>query len=940
MIDLLEKNKEMLDKGLYNVADKRQLSRIAGLKNPNDYDLYLIVCALCNYDLPEKLELYDIRMQYYLKIKDVDPEQFAHKDSDYTRVDCGIHCRNTGAINKYGHYIFAINSKDKQLINDLWAHHSKDCLKYVDDKSDPEDTLISVTRDQFPSFLQMLDKMNIYYTKKNMEKNLVYSNNARNTLIDVNQLDLPDWMTPKDFQIEDAQYILKHKRMLLGHQMGCVSGNSRVRIKEDGKELTRKTTVANLMKLLEANPNIQIKCLVNGRFAFIPIKQVLTQGVQPTVKIYTENEAIECTLDHPIYTKNGWVNAMDLKIDDEIFTNGKKRKCLNCGATDDLIMHQEAQFFGYCRHCSYLLRGNRWKSENKLVKHLDKNGYVRLFGGLTKTMPNYERLNGQGGIYEHHQVWYEHTGHVVDTTKEAIHHINGDKADNRFENLELLTLSEHAKRHSDVNTTRLPQNSLDCVMRNGKMVYYVPKLEKIIKIEQGNTQLVYDIVLDSDDIHNFVCNNIVVHNCGKSLISILIGESLNMPKLVICPESLRLDWYQKIEQANNSADIQVQMSNQAPHFGKDWTIIGYKTVSKFLPNLKRYFKCIFVDECQWCKSVNNWGKPDSKRAEAVIDLAQSVEYCYLLSGTPIPSKNKDLFNILKMLRCESFDFNNQWAFKNYGDKFCDPKDNGFGMNYDGNSNSEELHQLIKPLMVRRLRKDVFPDLTKMRKFVPIEPHFKKDYKQVEYLLRHPERDIFGKIEPTSTAMALSMTGRKLLSSYKIDAAIELAESRIRAEESVVIVTCFNETANMLKAHFKDNACEIRGGMTDKAKELAKADFQNKNKAVCILNLQAGQVGLTLTAAHVMIVIDYFWNPTDMEQVEDRICRMGQNEDCLIYYIYCTNSTLDNIFVETLTDKSYNIDKVVDNKDQGEYNLRIERDKSAMQKLEELARATC
>ena len=649
MIDLLEKNKEMLDKRLYNVADTRQLSRIAGLKNPNDYDLYLIVCALCNYDLPEKLELYDIRMQYYLKIKDVDPEQFAHKDSDYTRVDCGIHCRNTGAINsKYGHYIFAINSKDKQLINDLWAHHAKDCLKYVDDKSDPEDTLISVSREQFPAFLQMLDKMNIYYNKKNMEKNLVFSNNARNTLIDINQLDLPDWMTPKDYQIEDAQYILKHKRMLLGHQMGV----------------------------------------------------------------------------------------------------------------------------------------------------------------------------------------------------------------------------------------------------------------------------------------------------GKSLISILVGESLNMPKLVICPESLRLDWYQKIEQANNSADIQVQMSNQAPHFGKDWTIIGYKTVSKFLPNLKRYFKCIFVDECQWCKSVNNWGKPDSKRAEAVIDLAQSVEYCYLLSGTPIPSKNKDLFNILKMLRCESFDFNNQWAFKNYGDKFCDPKDNGFGMNYDGNSNSEELHQLIKPLMIRRLRKEVFPNLTKMRRFVPIEPHFKKDYKQVEYLLRHPERDIFGKIEPTSTAMALSMTGRKLLSSYKIDAAIELAESRIRAEESVVIVTCFNETANMLKAHFKDNACEIRGGMTDKAKELAKADFQNKNKAVCILNLQAGQVGLTLTAAHVMIVIDYFWNPTDMEQVEDRICRMGQNEDCLIYYIYCTNSTLDNIFVETLTDKSYNIDKVVDNKDQGEYNLRIERDKSAMQKLEELARATC
>ena len=405
---------------------------------------------------------------------------------------------------------------------------------------------------------------------------------------------------------------------------------------------------------------------------------------------------------------------------------------------------------------------------------------------------------------------------------------------------------------------------------------------------------------------------------GKTLISILIGESISIPKLVICPESLRLNWYREIKQAKRDSDVQILYSNESPHFGKDWTIIGYKTVQKFLANLQS-FKCIFVDECQNCKSVNNWGKPTSKRAEAVLQLAQSTEYLYLLSGTPLPSHNRDLFNILKMLKCEKYDFNSQWAFKHFADKFCDPKETPFGKDYSGSSNSTELHELLKSLMVRRLRKEVLPNLKKQRQFIPIEPKFKKDYKDIEKrLFSHQDGD---------TYMGLAMTGRQILSQYKLDTAIELADSILNCDENVVIVTNFVESANKLKEYYGDQACEIRGGMTDKQKQKAIDEFQSKKCTVCILNMAAGGVGITLTAAHTMIIVDYAWVPSDMTQVEDRICRTGQTEEyCMYYYIYCDTSIFDTVFINMLSEKSENIDIVVDNA-QNTFDLNKEKEHS-------------
>lgn len=803
--------------------------------------------------------------------------------------------------NEYGCCLYTITPSDGALKEKLWAKKG-DCVSYVADKGDH--LLISVReRDvtRFQNYCKVelgIDCSDIYKAIERKKLEEEQKNKSGNHLIDTDTLDLP--FKPYDFQIQDAKEIVSKKKALIGHDMGCVSGKSKVRIKEQNKTATREVYVQNLFRLIQKDPAIQIKCLVNGRFAFMPIKAVIDKGVRETIRISTEHSSIECTPDHEFFTENGWIEAEKLKVGDNLFSNGTEETCVECGSDKNLITYPYAKWKGYCKSCMNRLKKNGYDG---VVKKVDKNGYVRLVGNGTKDMPDYEKMKGQGGIYEHHQVWFENTGHVVQDG-EVVHHKDLNKRNNKFDNLQLMTDLEHKLLHADINKSSLPQfnSNIDFVIKNGKKIFFVPQKTKITAICPSKTQQVYDIAIDDAEIHNFVCNGIVVHNCGKTFISTLVGLSLDMPKVVVCPESLRLNWKRELERTAKGQDIEIVYSKDKKISWGDWTIMGYHTATKFADKIaEKGIQCMFIDEAHNVKAVNNYGKPASKRAEALVNLARKMPYTYLLSGTPMPTRNKDLYNEFIMLGEINPDA--PYAFHSFGKKYCNATNNGFGWDYNGSSNTEELHEKLNKYMTRRLKSDVLPDLKKQRQFIPLE-EISKEYKDIEKRLAD--------MEDEDTYMGLAMTGRRILSEVKVKPTKDLAETFVNSDESVVIVTEFNETMDKFIEAFGDEACYIRGGMSDTAKQKAIDDFQSGKKKVCILNTIAGGVGITLTKAHNMIVCDYDWTPANMTQVEDRICRTGQTECCNIYYMYCENALLDKLFVDMITNKSANIDKVVDN----------------------------
>jgi SNF2 family DNA or RNA helicase len=245
----------------------------------------------------------------------------------------------------------------------------------------------------------------------------------------------------------------------------------------------------------------------------------------------------------------------------------------------------------------------------------------------------------------------------------------------------------------------------------------------------------------------------------------------------------------------------------------------------------------------------------------------------------------------------------KYAFHQFGLDFCNATQTEFGWNYNGTSNREYLHQILRKYMIRRLKKNVLPHLRKQRQFIPIA-EISAEYKKVE-------KEV-GMLEPGVEFMGKTTKARRLLSRVKIKPAIDLAENYVSSDESIVVVTEFRETLEKIAGHFGKNACTICGDMTDKEKQKAIDDFQSGKKKVCVINMIAGGVGVTLTKAHNMIICDYDWTPANMVQVEDRICRAGQQECCNIYYLYCENSLLDKAFVRMISRKSEDVDRVVDN----------------------------
>ena len=397
--------------------------------------------------------------------------------------------------------------------------------------------------------------------------------------------------------------------------------------------------------------------------------------------------------------------------------------------------------------------------------------------------------------------------------------------------------------------------------------------------------------------------------CGKTMESVWVGLSLPFEKLVICPPTLRLNWEAEIRNFKPDADIQIIYNDTTDIKLHEWNIIGYTSLTKHLEALKDlHFRCIMADEAHYIKAVNNYGKPTSNRAEAVLELAKVADYCIAITGTPKTSRNKDLYNILKFIKHPLGKMN----FYEYGMQYCGGYSDNYGFHPDGNSKDKELNSLLKPYMIRHLKSEVLPNLKKIRQAILLDINNRAYNRYIKLIQEEKEKNIkAGKKPYDACILAMESKAKQVLAISKIKETIDFASNIIDTGESIVIATCYTEVVNKLTEKFKDNCCKIVGGMSDKDKQKSIDDFQNGVKQIMILNEQAGGVGITLTKAHIMVFNDFPWTTGELTQIEDRICRTGQKEICNIYYMISKGIEPEEKMVDILTSKSKTINAAID-----------------------------
>jgi len=373
------------------------------------------------------------------------------------------------------------------------------------------------------------------------------------------------------------------------------------------------------------------------------------------------------------------------------------------------------------------------------------------------------------------------------------------------------------------------------------------------------------------------------------------------PVLVVCPASLKLNWRREIRLVDPEARIEIIGFDKEPVPNARWVIVNYDLLGKHAERLHAIgWVGVILDEAHFIKN-NSKRTTHCLKLLGVQDVAKAPllgpNYVFLLTGTPMTSRPRDLFNLLRCVGHPS-----ARSFLSFAKRYCEAYRNDFGWVTTGASNIQELNLLMKEVMLRRKKDEVLNLPPKIRSWVPVDiSSSPAALNAVEnflawYSATDPER-------PNDTQFLAKLTKvRVALHKAKHKAVAERIKDVIASGEKVVVFTCFNDGVTRHKAAFGDLAVTITGNCSAQERMEAVDRFQSDPTVkVAVCNLIAGGVGITLTAGTHVIFQDLDWVPANHAQAEDRCYRMGQNNQVTVEYFHAAG-TLDSYIADLLSAK--------------------------------------
>ena len=134
---------------------------------------------------------------------------------------------------------------------------------------------------------------------------------------------------------------------------------------------------------------------------------------------------------------------------------------------------------------------------------------------------------------------------------------------------------------------------------------------------------------------------------------------------------------------------------------------------------------------------------------------------------------------------------------------------------------------------------------------------------------------------------------------------------LETDNKLVVFAIHKFVIDLLMERFGNVAVKIDGSVKMKDRDAAVQSFQNDDSCrLFVGNIKAAGLGLTLTAASNVAIIEYPWTPGDLVQAEDRCHRIGQKNSVNVHYLLA-NNTIENTLAAILDSKRKVLDKVLD-----------------------------
>ena len=378
------------------------------------------------------------------------------------------------------------------------------------------------------------------------------------------------------------------------------------------------------------------------------------------------------------------------------------------------------------------------------------------------------------------------------------------------------------------------------------------------------------------------------------------------PRLVIAPNSVTGNWVKEIAQwAGETAYVldgktaekrRAQLKKYSAEPGA-WVVLNWEKIRAKRVAGKVVMVEPLLQEIEWAAIIADEAhRAKNRKSQQTLGLWQLKAPVKLaLTGTPILNSPDEVWSLLAWLVPEQYGRGGgRTAYWTFYDQYVDFYEGPFGRIITGARNPDALRFELSNKLVRRTKGNALDLPEKTRQFIDVKLHPKQ-----RKLYEEAEKQLWLEIAQAEGPQALERSLleipngaarctrlRQIASSpallgaddvsAKLDIAVELIEDSGR---QVVVFTEFKKTCQLLQDRLskrKISSAPITGDVPPELRTESVAQFQQGEIDVMICTLDAGGVGITLTAADTVIFLERDWTPAINEQAEDRLHRIGQS----------------------------------------------------------------
>mgnify|MGYP001160594122 FL=1 len=390
-----------------------------------------------------------------------------------------------------------------------------------------------------------------------------------------------------------------------------------------------------------------------------------------------------------------------------------------------------------------------------------------------------------------------------------------------------------------------------------------------------------------------------------SFLEFFRKENGKLKALVVCPTTLIYNWENEIKKFTPVLTYKIHHGPlrtrlQDEMMKHEITITTYGTLRSDIKLLMGIsFDYVILDESQAIKN------PSSKVTKAAGLLNAKNRLC--MSGTPLQNNTFDIFaqmNFLNPGMLGTMEFFRQ--------EFAIPIDK-----FGEQDRKEHLKKILYPFILRRTKEQVAKDLPEKQEMI-LFCEMEEEQRSIYDAYRNDFRNqILGAIETQGihksqlTILQGLMKLRQICDSPAIlneqekfdNHSIKLEELGREIAENIgdhkaLIFSQFLGMLALIRKKLDDLGIKYEyfdGSTSAPDREKAIQSFQNDNEVrVFLISLKAGGVGLNLTAADYVYIVDPWWNPAVEQQAIDRTHRIGQTKNIFAYRMICKDTIEDKI----------------------------------------------